>query len=587
MIKVSDRKPFHRGDVKSLRLPKGREGHEILNDPLFNKGTAFEMRERDRLGIRGMLPTVVVPIETQLLRIYEGYHRAGSTSKRDQKYNRKENKVAKHLFLMALQDRNETLFYRLLVEHIREMAPIVYTPVVGYACKNAGTLYRKARGLYLSGHTDLGDFHSIVANWDAEHVDVIVITDGSRVLGLGDLGVHGQPIPVGKLSLYVAAGGIHPTRCLPIIVDMGTNNKKLREDPLYLGEAKSRLEGDEYVEAMDEIMDALITRWPNALIQFEDIKTPYAEFLLQRYRHKMCMFNDDVQGTGTMTLAGVLTALRIKQQKPSDIKKQRIVCLGSGSAGIGVCNSLAMGMMEEGMTEEEAMENFWMVDVEGLLTTDRDNLVGDQEKFARSDAKNVQRTLQEVIALAKPTVLLGLSGCGGAFTEEVVREFGKYDDQPILFAMSNPTDMCECTAQQAYDWTDGRAIFASGSPFDDVVDANGNVLMHPSQSNNMFVFPGVGLGVVSSQAKFVSDSMLYAAAKALVNAVPEANLKQNNVFPDIENIREVSKQIAIEVARTAEQQGLARNTLDNLDYDTWEEYVAHRMFYPDYLQMYY
>lgn len=573
--------------ITPLSIPAGRNGGEILNDPWYNKGTGFLTRERDRLGIRGLLPPAIFSMREQLARIYTSFSRIGDVvEQKTTADGLTETHIEQHLFLMGLQDRNETLFYRLVCDHIKEMAPIIYTPVVGYACTNAAQLFRRPRGLYLSGHEDTGDMHSIVGNWETDEVDVIVITDGSRILGLGDLGCHGMPISIGKLSLYVAAGGLHPTRCLPVMADMGTNNAGLLDDPMYLGVHKPRLEGAEYIQAMDEVMDALTKRYPRALIQFEDFKSPWAEFLLNRYRSTFCVFNDDVQGTGTMVLAGLLSALRVQGKDHTALPDQKIVCLGSGSAGIGVCNALVQGMVMEGLSEEEAHKRFYLVDVDGLLTADRPGLVGDQIKFARTDVdvngNGKGMGLQQVIAMSKPTVLLGLCGVGSTFTEAAVREYAKHSDQPIMFPMSNPTSKAECTATQAYEWTEGRCIFASGSPFDPITTTDGTVKMYASQANNMFIFPGLGLGVTTCDAKTVSDGMLYVAAKTLVSAVREDKIKQKMVFPDVSEIREVSKQIAVAVCYQAAKEGLSRVELENTECETWEELVQDDMYFPDY-----
>jgi len=567
-------------------VTEGRYGVGILHDPGYNKGTAFPKRERDRLGIRGLLPPAVFSLKEQMRRSYLAFHRAGGTSQRDREvYGREENKIAKHLFLVNLQDRNETLFYALLSQYIEEMAPIIYTPVVGYACLNHGQLFRRARGMYLSGFEDRGDMMSIVRNWPEKEVDVIVITDGSRILGLGDLGAHGMPIPIGKLSLYVAAAGIDPAKCLPVLIDVGTNNEEMLKDPLYLGHKSRRIEGQEFAEIMDEVMDALITRFPKALIQFEDFKSPYAELFLQRYRKKARVFNDDIQGTGTMVLAGILSAMRANGLAPHDLVRQRVLCVGAGTAGIGVCSSLVKGMTEEGLSEDEARRNFWLVDNKGLLTSARgDDLQSSQIPFARmqQDGLNEGASLVDVIRHVKPTILLGVSGVGGTFTQEVVQAMAAglpAQTRPIIFPMSNPTDRSECTAEQAYDWSEGRVIFASGSPFPPV-ERNGEIVLQPSQANNMFIFPGVGLAAVATRSKRISDKMFYCAAQTLAQNVPQEMIAQYRVFPLIRDIREVSKKIAIAVAEVAEKEGLVTEPLD--EGETWEERITELMWSPDY-----
>lgn len=576
--KYSSRTPKH---LQPLILPEHLSGIEIAADSLYNKGSGFPSRERDRFNLRGLLPPVVCSMEIQLERLYIGYHRVGQTAPVDVAAGRKENVVAKYLYLTQLQDRNETLFYRLLVDHIKEMAPIIYTPTIGIACQKAGAIFRRARGLYFSGHDDVGDMHAIVRNWPHPEVDVVVVTDGSRILGLGDLGAHGMAIPIGKLSLYVAGAGIDPQKTLPVMVDVGTNNEKLLNDPLYLGVRKRRLCNDAYVAVIDEMMDAIHSRFPKAMIQFEDFANPHADMLLDRYRRKFCMFNDDIQGTGTMCLAGMLAALRVKGKR-FQLQNTKVVCLGGGSAGIGVCRSLAEGMREEGLSKSEAAQNFYVVDVNGLIASSRGSQLTDgQTQFARHDLPN-NMPLLEVIKAVKPDVLLGLSGAGGTFTPEVLQAMAACQDKPIIFAMSNPTVKSECTAQEAYDNTGGRAIFATGSPFADVVDANGKLLMPASQANNMFIFPGLGLGATSVRAKGISRSMLFAAAKQLALQITPDDIAAGRVFPSINKIREVSLNIAIAVAEQACKENLHKYNYDPDEFKDWADYIEYNMWEPLY-----
>ena len=461
-------------------MPKKQTGQEILYDPLTNKGIAFPPRERDRFGLRGLLPPRVMSIEEQVKRAYLGFQRAGAHG-RNQHLTPTvtQELVDKHIYLSNLQDRNEVLFHRLLSEHLQEMAPIVYTPVVGYACQHTGELWRRSRGLWIDGHADRGDMHSIVNNWPTKDVDVIVITDGSRILGLGDLGAYGMGIPIGKLITYVAAAGIHPSRTLPMFIDMGTDNPSLHSDPLYLGQKKPRLTGAEYLAVFDELMDAITYRWPQALVQFEDIRTPYAEMVLSRYRRFNTCFNDDIQGTGSMVVAGVLAALRVKGKQSSDIVNERILCVGAGSAGLGVCSSVRRAMKQEGLPNERSYSRFWVTDKDGLLTKERSDLMSNQENYARDIGEDRAflaspegehdrdagcdfdlaegMPLEEVVRRVKPTILLGLSGVGGIFTENVVKamtdSLAPLNERPVIFALSNPTDKSECTAEQVYDWT--------------------------------------------------------------------------------------------------------------------------------------
>eukprot|EP01135_Chromosphaera_perkinsii_P000286 Nk52_evm55s62 gene=Nk52_evmTU55s62 len=565
--------------LKHCPVKVQKYGIEILNDARINKGTAFSERERDRLGIRGLLPPVVFSIEEQCKRIYAAYHRAGQTSDRDKAIGRMENVVAKHLFLIGLQDRNECCFYRLLSDNLEEMAPIIYTPTVGYACQNASMLYRKPRGLYVTKE-DTGEINTILGNSNYDDVDVIVVTDGSRILGLGDLGANGMSIPIGKLSLYVAAGGLSPLKCLPVLIDVGTNNEELLNDPTYMGTRQRRLEGEEYFDLMDEFMAAVKLKWPKAMVQFEDFKTEYAEPFLSRYRNDFCTFNDDIQGTGAVALAGMYGALKALGQGPEEFVNHRIVCMGAGSAGVGVCNTLVNGMVMSGISEEEARSKFWLLDADGLLTSDR-NLTSFQKPFARKDTDKNMR-LEEVVSEVKPTIILGLTGVGGTFTETAIREMKKHTERPIVFALSNPTHKSECTAEQAYEWTNGSCIYASGSPFDPVIRENHT--MFPSQCNNMFIFPGVGLATVACRPTMITDRMFYESAKALARCVDPEDSKVGKVFPRLNNVRNVSREIAISLCKVAEEEGLATEIPEDGD---WERQVDMKIWDPTYYPVQY
>eukprot|EP00047_Mylnosiga_fluctuans_P018519 m.71926 g.71926 ORF g.71926 m.71926 type:complete len:613 (-) comp7657_c0_seq3:217-2055(-) len=548
-------------------------GVEIIYDPSLNKGTGFTQREQDRLGLRGLVPPHMFTLEEQVERAYVNFHRTGNSGTGD-------DVVAKYLYMIALQDRNETLFYKMVTQYIAEMAPIIYTPTVGYACQNAQMLFRRPRGLYFTAR-DRGEMHAIIQNWPRDEVDVIVVTDGSRILGLGDLGVQGMAIPIGKLSLYVAAGGIPPTRCLPAMIDVGTNNKDLQSNPYYMGLRHPRIEGTEYIELVDEFMMAVQSRFPKALIQFEDFKTPKAEMLLKRYRNTFRCFNDDIQGTGAVTLAGMLAAHR---KTGNAFTESRIVCVGAGSAGLGVCAALVDALIRLGLSKEEAHKRFWLVDDKGLITSTRGaQLQYGQAAFARSDDAEFEgQRLEALVDRIKPTVLLGLSGVGGLFTEGVVRRMAAHAKEPIIFAMSNPTHLSECSAEQAFTWTGGRAVFASGSPFGTarVTHPDGRTTEHtPSQSNNMFIFPGVGLGVVASGAPRVPDRLFFEAAVELAKCVDDEALRQGKVFPPISNIREVSHAVAVAVAKAAQEDGLATITPDDGD---WAAHIEDAMWEPSY-----
>ena len=590
-----------------LMVNSERQGVELLHDPLYNKGIAFNERERDRFGFRGLLPARVMTIEDQVDRAWAAYKRAGMHAREKALTpSVTQEHVDKHVFLTSLQDRNEVLFYRLMSEHIQEMVPIVYTPVVGYACQHHGEMWRRSRGLWINGHADRGDMHGILNNWPADEVDVIVITDGSRILGLGDLGAYGMGIPNGKLITYVVGSGIHPARVLPMFMDVGTDNPALHDDPLYVGVKKPRLTDSQYLAVWDELMDAITYRWPQALVQFEDIRTPYAETLLTRYRRYNTCFNDDIQGTGAMVVAGVLAALRAKGKQPSDLTQERIVCVGGGSAGLGVCSSLRRAMRQEGVPNAKTYNRFWVCDKDGLIGKGRKTIAPIQENYARDFNRDVA-TLQsgevpadidagcdfaladgmplaEVIRKVKPTLLLGLSGVGGVFTEEVLKSMTTAleptGQRPVVFALSNPTDKSECTAEQAYDWTDGKVIFAGGSPFKPVI-RNGVEVLNPSQGNNFFIYPGMGLGVVATKAKGVTDEMFYEASKTLAACVEPEELLQGRLFPRVDTIRKVSHKVATAVAKTAIAQGLCTEELPAYK-SSWESYILDLMWKPEY-----
>ena len=439
---------------RPLRVQK--TGIDLLHDPLFNKGTGYGYGERGRMRLRGLVPPRVLSMDQQMAKLKGQLDAMGDD-------------MQKALFLVDLHDRNETLYHRMLLDHIEEMAPLVYTPTVGRLCSEFGDRYRRPRGMYFTPDDD-NNMDQMLHNWPQDDVRVVVVTDGSRILGLGDLGANGMGIPIGKLALYCAAGGVAPHRVLPVTLDFGTNNPALLENPYYLGVQSPRLEGDAYFELLDEFMSAIRYRFPASLVQFEDFSSDKAQFILDRYRNRHLCFNDDIQGTGATTLAGVLSALRVKGLAPEDLHSQRFVILGAGSAGTGVAEQLKQGMMAQGLSEAEARARFYLVDEHGLLSASRgDALQPAQATFARTETDLEGMGLVETIKHAKPHVLLGLSSVGGLFTEEVVREMAAINERPIVFPLSNPTANAECTASDAFAWSDGRVIFASGSPFDPVI----------------------------------------------------------------------------------------------------------------------
>mmetsp|Transcript_12239 Transcript_12239/g.17946 ORF Transcript_12239/g.17946 Transcript_12239/m.17946 type:complete len:620 (+) Transcript_12239:78-1937(+) len=543
-------------------------GGDILTDPLFNKGLSFKYGERDRLRFRGLLPAPIFNMQLQLEHFLETLRA-------------EESNIRKYLLLEDLHDRNETLYHRVLMDNIEEMAPLIYTPTVGQACKEFAARFRRPRGMYFC-EADRGHMAAMVHNWPHRDVHVIVVTDGSRILGLGDLGANGMGIPIGKLALYCAAGGIAPHRVLPVVLDVGTDNQEMLEDKFYIGVRKPRLQGNEYFQLVDEFMQAVRYRWPNVLVQFEDFSSDKAQTLLNAYRHEHLTFNDDIQGTGATTLAGVLGAMRAKGDPVEALSEQRILIAGAGSAGIGVGQVLKQAMMEQGKTEEEALNTFFVVDQDGLLGTERLNeLSPEQQVFARKTDGGL--SLEEVVKKYKPTMLLGMTAVGGLFKENLIREMAANCNRPIIFPLSNPTTKAECTAEQAFEWTEGRCIFASGSPFDPVEMKDGRTF-YPTQCNNMFVFPGVGLGVTVAGCKTVTDRMLYVAAEALANFVSPEELKEGKVFPHVSAIREVSHRVAVAVVREAIRDGQA-SKLTKTATDNLEEYVSKKMYYPEYVPL--
>ena len=546
--------------VDSPAIPVAKRGLELVHDPLLNKGTGFPDSERDALGLRGLVPPQIVNIDDQVSRVMENFHRQQSDLDR---YTHLEN----------LHDRNETLYYRVLLSHIAELTPVIYTPVVGQACSQFAHIYQRTRGMYFSA-AEIDRFEDMVGNWPEDEVEVVVVTDGSRILGLGDLGANGMGIPIGKLSLYVVGGGIHPRRTLPALLDLGTNNRALREDPLYLGRRVPRLTGPDYDAVVDTFVRAVHRRWPTALIQFEDFSNDQAFQLLARYRGQVLCFNDDIQGTGAVTLAGILSALRVTGQTLSE---QRVVFLGAGSAARGIADSIVSGMMAEGgLSLEEARARIWTLDSQGLVTRDRLNELSEHKRPFAQNSPPIA-TLTEVIRAVEPTVLIGVCGQPGSFTEDAIREMHRHCARPVILPLSNPTSKAECTAAQAYAWTDGAALFASGSPFGPVT--SGGRLLVPGQCNNMYIFPGVGQGVVSCRASRVTDTMFFAAARTLASLVGEDSLAVGRLYPDLTLIRDISIQIAVAVCEVAFAEGLAG--IDRPD--DLESFIRERMFEPRYV----
>ena len=512
-------------------------GVDLLHDPLLNKGTAFSEAERDALGLRGLLPPRPADLPTQVMRVLENVRR-------------KSNDLERYLFLVGLQDRNETLFYRVVVDNLEELMPILYTPTVGRACLEYGHVFRRPRGLFVSAN-DRGRIAEILRNWPHEDVRIIVVTDGERILGLGDLGVDGMGIPVGKLALYTACAGIRPDQCLPVTLDVGTESEARLRDPLYLGLQQKRFKGEPYDSLLDEFVDAVREVFPDAVLQLEDFATQNAFRLLERYRHQMPCFDDDIQGTGAVALAGVQAALRLTG---GTLKDQTFVFLGAGEAGIGIASMIVAGMLANGLTEEEARLRCWLVDSKGLVVRERDDLASHKLPFAHDHAPLPD--LLSAVEELRPTALIGASGVTDAFRQPILEAMARLNERPIIFALSNPTANAECTAEQAIAWTKGRAIFASGSPFPPVEWEGRRIVT--GQGNNAYIFPGVGLGAVACGARQVTDEMFFEAATRLAAEVQDEDLALGRVYPPFSRIREVSLSIAVGVAEVAWAHGLAR-----------------------------
>ncbi|CAD6235656.1 GSCOCG00007954001-RA-CDS [Cotesia congregata] len=536
------------GDVVPINMVKGI-GH--LRDPRLNKGLAFTLKERIALGIHGLQPPRFKTQEEQLALC------KASVMKYTEDLNR-------YLYLVELQERNERLFFRLLSENIEQMMPIIYTPTVGLACQKFGVIYRRPRGLFITCY-DKGHIYEILNNWyihnnllniirPEQSVRAICVTDGERILGLGDLGACGMGIPVGKLALYTALAGIKPHQCLPITIDVGTNNEQLRDDPHYIGLNKPRSQGADYDELIDEFMAACVQKYgQNVLIQFEDFGNHNAFRFLDKYRDKYCTFNDDIQGTAAVAVAGILASKRITKRKMSD---NRFVFLGAGEAAIGIADLCVKAMEADGCTEEEARNKVWMMDIDGLLTEGRKvgNLDGHKKWYAKihQDVKSLIDLVREI----KPTVLIGASAAAGAFTPEVLQEMAKNNERPLIFALSNPTSKAECTAQQAYDYTEGRCIFSSGSPFGEVTH-NGTVYK-PGQGNNAYIFPGIALGVIGTGVHHITEELFLISAQTVADHVSDEDLARGSVYPPLGSIKECSIDIAVRIAEYAYGQcGLA------------------------------
>ena len=554
--------PFDSG-LSSIGGPIWQRGTALLTNSLLNKGTAFTERERDALGLRGLLPPRVFTLDEQVARVLANVRR-------------KDNALEKYIFLTTLQNRNETLFYRVMQDHAEEMIPIIYTPTVGQACLEYGAIFRRPRGLFIS-IDERGRIAEILRHWPLSDVRMIVVTDGERILGLGDLGALGMGIPVGKLALYTACAGLHPAYGLPITLDVGTDNAALREDPSYLGIPQPRVRGDAYDEFIAEFVEAVRSVFPRALLQWEDFGNTNAFRLLNDNRSMLCSFNDDIQGTAAVAVAGLLGALR---DIGGTLADQRLLFLGAGEAGTGIADLFVAAATSEGLAKADARARCWFVDSEGLVVQNRPGRKLAHHKLPYAHVHAPLRTLAEAVEAIKPTMLVGVSGQPATFTSAILRRMAEINKRPVIFALSNPTSQAECTAEAAYRETDGRVLFASGSPFASVT-LNGRTYT-PGQGNNVYIFPGVGFGALACGAKEVTDAMFLAAARRLAELVTPEDLAVGRIYPALTRLREVSLELAIAVVAEARKAGL--DTI-KLPADPRESLIASRFeaIYRDYV----
>jgi malate dehydrogenase (oxaloacetate-decarboxylating) len=552
-------------------LETNLSGAALLAHPILNKGSGFTEQERRDFGLDGLLPATVSSLELQLDRIYGNYQRQTTN-------------ISRYMNLLSLQDRNETAYYALLGRHLTEMMPIIYTPVVGEACQTYSRIYHRPRGLYVS-YPQRDHIDTLLANFEETDIQVIVVTDGERILGLGDLGVGGMGIPIGKLALYTACAGIHPSATLPIVLDVGTNNPELLNDPLYLGWRNERIRGQQYDDFIEAFIAAVIRRFPDSLLQWEDFAKNNASRLLDRYRDRLCSFNDDIQGTGAVTLSAAMAAVTVTG---SSMKDQRVVVYGAGSAASGIVTQLITAMTSEGATESQARAAIFLVDSQGLVHSQRTELEPFKAEYAQPAERvsNWERdskggvSFLEVMKRAKATILIGTAAQPQAFNEAIVREMAKHTARPIIFPLSNPTSKCEAFPQDIINWTEGRALVATGSPFDDV--NFGGKTFRIAQCNNAYIFPGVGLGVVAVKAPRVTDSMFVAAARALSELSPVHQDATAPLLPSINQVRAVSQHVALAVGREAQRSGLVDKMTDHelaerIDAAMWQpKYLPYR-----------
>ncbi|XP_068867334.1 NADP-dependent malic enzyme isoform X1 [Aphelocoma coerulescens] len=524
------------------------------------QGMAFTLEERQQLNIHGLLPPCFLGQDAQVYTILKNFERLTCD-------------LDRYMLLMSLQDRNEKLFYKVLASDIERFMPIVYTPTVGLACQQYGLAFRRPRGLFISIH-DRGHIATMLKSWPESVIKAIVVTDGERILGLGDLGCYGMGIPVGKLALYTACGGVKPHECLPVMLDVGTDNEALLKDPLYIGLRHKRIRGQAYDDLLDEFMEAVTSRYGmNCLIQFEDFANANAFRLLHKYRNKYCTFNDDIQGTASVAVAGLLAALRITKNKLSD---HTVLFQGAGEAALGIANLIVMAMEKEGIPKDAATKRIWMVDSKGLIVKGRASLTPEKQRFAHEHGE--MKNLEDIVKDIKPSVLIGVAAIGGAFTTQILQDMAALNKRPIIFALSNPTSKAECTAEQCYKYTEGRGIFASGSPFDPVTLPSGQTL-YPGQGNNSYVFPGVALGVISCGLRHIDEDVFLTTAEVIAQQVTDENLQEGRLYPPLVTIQDVSLKIAVRVAEEAYRNNTASTYPQPKDL---EAFIRSQVYSTDY-----
>lgn len=562
-------------DYEFLKDPNGKPyvkvsitDHTLIANPLLNKGMAFTEKERLEFGLLGILPPRYSDLETQQKRSYEAL-------------KSKLSDLEKYIYLRDLQDSNETLFYKLLTEHLEELMPLVYTPTVGLGCQRFSHIYRRPRGVFIS-YPDRDRIDTILANTRFDKITTIVVSDGERILGLGDQGAGGMGIPIGKLSLYTACAGIPPANTLPILLDTGTNNPDLLNDPLYIGWHHERVRGQDYDDFIERFVHSVKKRYPHVLLQWEDFAQQNANPILEKYRDELCTFNDDIQGTAAVAAGTLMATLHVTKTR---LRDQRIVVVGAGSAGTGISRLIMQAMIEDGLSEKEAREHFYLIDRNGLLLEDDKNLLPFQKLFAQPRAKISnwklsdpnQISLKDVIHNVHPTLLIGVSGQAGIFTEEIVREMNQHVERPVIFPLSNPTKLSEATPENLMKWTNERAVIGTGSPFG-MMTKNGK-LFRVDQTNNCYIFPGLGLGLIAVKAKRVTDKIFMAAALALANSSPAKNNPEANLLPPVHDIREVSFKVALAVAKEAVSEGLCESYTE----EALNQLIRDMMWKPEYL----